>query len=161
MSTVNQRNGVCASCSKCERAVLLKELPVNDVNLALLSNDEVPDHLLPVSYNVTAYEKALLNAKGMSHPLRKEGVLKLCAVCHMSLKEGKMPKFALANYYISTGRIEPLFMCLLSIYCCLIMPAVEVLFSVRLIVALFIYLFCDKVHQGARVRCGQECPEGL
>jgi hypothetical protein len=106
MSTANQRNGVCASCSKCERAVLLKELPVEEVNLAPLSNDDIPDHLLPVSYNVTAYEKALLNVKGMSNPLGREGVLKLCAACHTSLKEGKMPKFALANHlYFAHNRL--------------------------------------------------------
>ena len=73
-------------------------VPVEDISFTLLCNSDIPDNLLPVTYNIVAYEKAILNAKGLSHPNRKAGMLTLCKNCHTSLKKRNIPRFSLVNH---------------------------------------------------------------
>lgn len=100
MGTENQRNGVCACCSVRVRAVTLKCLNVNRIDFSLLCNDDIPDHLLPTSYSTNAYDRALLNPKGLSDTQRKTGTISLCKLCASDLtaKTPRMPRFALANW---------------------------------------------------------------
>ena len=55
MSTENQRNSVCACCSRVFRAVTWKKTPVKSVNLSLLRNDDLPPNLHPRTYKFEIY----------------------------------------------------------------------------------------------------------
>lgn len=95
-----EKNGVCACCSRRVRAVLLKHLPVERINFFLLRNDGTPDHLLPLSYSTAAYDRALLNPKGLSDTQHKSGTIALCSECSKELtaEKPKMLKHSLANW---------------------------------------------------------------
>ncbi|KDR81271.1 hypothetical protein GALMADRAFT_208058 [Galerina marginata CBS 339.88] len=55
LNTNNIRLIVCAACNG------------NKIDLTLLSNPCLPDRILPTSYDITAYKKALLNIKGLEY----------------------------------------------------------------------------------------------
>ena len=65
--TASQKWGVCISCGRRYRDVLLPSVPVRSVNFALLQNSDIPDSLLPTTYNVNAYDHAILHPKGLSN----------------------------------------------------------------------------------------------
>lgn len=93
MSTENQRNSVCACCSRVFRAVTLKKTPLKSVNLSLLRNDDLPPNLHPRTYKFEIY-----SLKGQSHLQTKARTFDLCRECLTSLKRRKMPKYSLANW---------------------------------------------------------------
>ncbi|PPQ71220.1 hypothetical protein CVT26_010999 [Gymnopilus dilepis] len=97
---------VCASCSK--RIPRLESVWVagDSIPLHLLRNEHLPDHLLPRSYDLDVYEKALLNPKGLEFTSRL-GCIRLCLRCRASLSAGKMPKFALSNWLYYGREVLP------------------------------------------------------
>jgi hypothetical protein len=97
-TTANQKWGVCATCSRRVRDVVLPRVAARSIDFSLLRNDELPNNLLPTSYNLAEYDNAILNPKGLSNTQRKEGLVKLCTDCSASLKGNKLPKYALANW---------------------------------------------------------------
>jgi hypothetical protein len=95
----NFRRNVCAACSHWEFVLenKFKWVDFNDVPLDKLCNPELPIALLPDTYNVDVYNKALLNPKGIKNKTDR-GPIMLCPVCQSDLLgKNKMPKFALAN----------------------------------------------------------------
>ncbi|KIM23130.1 hypothetical protein M408DRAFT_77987 [Serendipita vermifera MAFF 305830] len=110
LSTENQKNGVCGCCSSVCRAVTLKKVPVDQINFKLLCNDDLPAHVLPISYNLAAYDNALLDPDGLSNKDMKEGSILLCKPCHKDLtsKKPQMPTLSLANWlYYGRDRLPP------------------------------------------------------
>ncbi|KAF5335144.1 hypothetical protein D9611_010826 [Ephemerocybe angulata] len=79
------------------RAPDLVKLDSNEIDLKVLRNDHVPPHLLPTSYNIAAYDGALLEPEGLEDRQRKAS-MNVCKDCKSDLINGKMPKFALSNW---------------------------------------------------------------
>ncbi|KAF5334184.1 hypothetical protein D9611_014514 [Ephemerocybe angulata] len=78
-----------------------------NIDLKLLRNDLLPTHLLPNTYNIDAYDGALLEPEGMENIHFKAG-LSICKPCKSDLVKGKMPKFALCNWlYYAKDRLPP------------------------------------------------------
>ncbi|PPQ65631.1 hypothetical protein CVT26_000573 [Gymnopilus dilepis] len=88
---------VCAVCGVRERASKTRSLNASDVDLTLLRNDDLPEAVRPNSYNFTAYDRAILNPKGLKDKDRP-GVMIVCDECSKSLELGNMPRLALANW---------------------------------------------------------------
>jgi Helitron helicase-like domain at N-terminus/PIF1-like helicase len=105
-STQNQRWAVCAICSRRFCNVTLDRVPVHTIDFTLLQNPSIPRQLMPTTYNTAEYQGAILNAKGLSDITRRHGLITLCKECHKSMKDGEMPKFALANWlYYARDRL--------------------------------------------------------
>ncbi|KAF5320357.1 hypothetical protein D9611_011328 [Ephemerocybe angulata] len=78
-----------------------------DIDLSLLRNDDLPPDLLPVTYNITEYNGAILDPGGLEDTATKSN-MRLCTLCRSDLKKGKMPKFALCNWlYYARDRLPP------------------------------------------------------
>jgi hypothetical protein len=81
---------------------LLSAIETNKIDFKLLQNSELPRRVLPNSYDLSAYDCAILDPLGLSADSRdsKTGTISLCKECKDSLigKKPKMPKFALANW---------------------------------------------------------------
>lgn len=74
-----------------------------------LCNPELPHSRLPTTYNLNAYDRALLNPKGLRDTNTKSDIL-LCAPCHHDLMRSPpvMPKLAIANwFYYGYDRLPP------------------------------------------------------
>ncbi len=106
MSESSWKPVVCASCGQNHRSVNITVVNGKDVDLSLLTNDFLPEHVLPMSYNLLAYDKAILHVKGI-HNLNKKGDLNLCSSCFKSLiVKKKQPLDSLANFqYYGTERL--------------------------------------------------------
>ncbi|KAF8871656.1 hypothetical protein CPB84DRAFT_1692014, partial [Gymnopilus junonius] len=88
---------VCSVCGIMERSALTAVMDAEDIELSLLRNDELPEAVLPTSYNFEAYDRAILNPKGL-HKKESIGRMIVCLPCARSLRSGDMPRFALANW---------------------------------------------------------------
>ncbi len=98
MSESSWKPVVCASCGQNNKGANIKVVDARDVNLSLLTNACLPDHVLPVSYDVQAYDKAILHFKGLQN-VNKKGNLNLCSLCYNSLViKKKQPLDSLANF---------------------------------------------------------------
>ena len=97
MSTESLKEHVCAACARRTPRERMLYVKASKVDFSLLRNDALPVEVLPVSYNREAYNGAILHPKGLT-VLAQRGDLKLCTECDRSLKQGKMPKYALANW---------------------------------------------------------------
>ena len=97
MSTDALREHVCCSCARrLPRNMMLLVKP-GKIDFSLLRNDHLPEHILPVSYNRDAYGGAILNPKGLTS-LDARADIQLCVECERSLRKGRTPKYALANW---------------------------------------------------------------
>jgi hypothetical protein len=107
-SNVNFERQVCASCSLFEFAFKdhFEWIPYVDLDLSLLTNPGLPDILLPISYSISIYKKAILNPKGLCS-LNEPGPLLLCPACKNDLLvRHRIPEFALANWlYYAQDRL--------------------------------------------------------
>lgn len=98
MKTGAQKRVVCAVCARRTNASDVACLPATTLPLEILRNDELPEKVIPTTYNFTEYNRALLHPAGLLDREKLGGVL-VCATCEKSLCQKKcMPKFALANW---------------------------------------------------------------
>ena len=97
MSTQALREHVCASCGRRMPSDAMLFVRPGKVDFSLLRNDSLPEEVLPVSYNRHAYDGAILHPKGLTL-LEHRSDIKLCLDCHRSVRKGRMPKYALANW---------------------------------------------------------------
>ncbi|KAH6869221.1 hypothetical protein BKA70DRAFT_1379694 [Coprinopsis sp. MPI-PUGE-AT-0042] len=88
---------VCAICDKRLRAFEVVSTHADQVDLRLVANPDLPSHLQPRSYNLEAYDGAILSPAGMDNQMSK-GRLNVCLDCKQSLDKSQMPRFALANW---------------------------------------------------------------
>jgi hypothetical protein len=97
----------CASCSALKCTTSLKLTHPDEINLSLLRNDDLPRHLLPLSYNLSAYDEAILEPSALDNP-QSRGPLRICTKCLSDLKKGEMPRLALCNWlYYARERLPP------------------------------------------------------
>jgi len=91
------RHLVCASCSRKVLAYDSEYVGGESVDLCLLRNDMLSSMVSPTHYDFFLYKRAFLNVKGLEDPhcIRR---VRLCKKCLNSLRNKKMPKFALANH---------------------------------------------------------------
>ena len=97
MSTAALAEWVCASCARCNPQSKITFMKLSNDKLALLRNDSLPERILPRSYNIWAYNGALLHPRGLTN-LTARAELKICHECRRDLERHRMPKFALANW---------------------------------------------------------------
>ena len=96
---------VCAACAKKITKSMMVLIDGNAINLFLLRNDFLPKELIPTQYNFHAYKRAILSPKGLQSS-EVVGQMRLCTRCDTSLRNGNMPKFALANWlYYASDRL--------------------------------------------------------
>ncbi|KAF5325769.1 hypothetical protein D9611_000667 [Ephemerocybe angulata] len=107
LSVENMKQSPCAICSRLLSASALRWIDPDSFDLALLRNEHIPSHLLPDDYNLVAYGGALLCADGLRSRLTKDD-MKVCDPCLSDLRQGRMPKFSLANFlYYGRSRLPP------------------------------------------------------
>ncbi len=105
MHTHNVRLTVCAVCSRRVARVDSHLVNARTVDLSLLRNDHLPEHVMPSTYSLEEYDGALLDPKGMVDVEECSDIM-MCGECHSDVSNaGKMPKFALANW-LYYGRDE-------------------------------------------------------
>ncbi|PPQ74557.1 hypothetical protein CVT26_007815 [Gymnopilus dilepis] len=93
----NIRIVVCSVCGERHHKSNTALVDGLSVDLSLLRNDELPEDVRPSTYNFIAYDRAILNPKGLTN--RDEvGDMVICSSCKDNLESGVMPKFALANW---------------------------------------------------------------
>ena len=97
MSTAALTEWVCAACARCTPQAKITFMKPSKAELALLRNDRLPECVLPKSYNIEAYDGALLHPNGMTN-VAARAEMKVCNECRRDLERGKMPKFSLANW---------------------------------------------------------------
>ncbi|OSD06157.1 hypothetical protein PYCCODRAFT_1361373, partial [Trametes coccinea BRFM310] len=97
MSMASLAEYVCAVCGRKTSLQQLVDVHPSRIDLRLLRNDELPVHVRPSTYNLEAYDRAILHPKGLT-TCRERGNLSVCRQCFKPLCDGKMPRFALANW---------------------------------------------------------------
>ncbi|OJT09408.1 hypothetical protein TRAPUB_14111 [Trametes pubescens] len=100
MSTVRLKELVCGVCARRTPPEKILSVKAARMPFQLLTNPALPDDVLPTSYNLLAYDGALLHPKGLEHVDRR-GPVRVCKECRDALfhKNGaKMPLYALANW---------------------------------------------------------------
>ncbi|KAH9848697.1 hypothetical protein C2E23DRAFT_738879, partial [Lenzites betulinus] len=92
-------DAVCAACGRNTSSKLINCIKAAAIDFSLLCNPELPEYVLPVTYNRDAYHGALLHPKGLKNPHEQDD-LYMCKSCTGSLlgTRKQMPKFALANW---------------------------------------------------------------
>ncbi|PPQ81758.1 hypothetical protein CVT26_007391 [Gymnopilus dilepis] len=88
---------VCAACGSRERKANTLTIDGKTIDLKLLRNDELPAGLHPNSYDFNVYDRAILNAKGLSD-CSSVGNMIMCKPCYAAVSTGTMPKFGLCNW---------------------------------------------------------------
>ncbi|KAI9061460.1 hypothetical protein FKP32DRAFT_1575945, partial [Trametes sanguinea] len=88
---------VCAVCGRRTLAEHVTIMKPGRVHLELLRNHELPEEVLPDSYDLAAYEGAILHPKGLINTAGR-GDLRVCRECGKHLGKERMPPFALANW---------------------------------------------------------------
>ena len=93
---------VMVACAVCAYRTPKKDILViqpEDIDFALLQNPYLPEETRPTTYNLEAYEGAILCPKGL-HSKEGLGPLDICRKCKTSLVEKKkQPKNSLANWH--------------------------------------------------------------
>ncbi|KAI9065710.1 hypothetical protein FKP32DRAFT_1567353, partial [Trametes sanguinea] len=97
MSSRSLAEFVCAVCGRRTPTDKVVTVEPSRIDLTLLRNDELPGNVLPTTYNLDAYDRAILHPKGLTK-LREQGTLRICVECSRPLFDGVMPRFALANW---------------------------------------------------------------
>jgi len=98
---------VCVSCSKKVLKCESEWVEGDSLDLCLLVNESLSESVLPTDYDLDVYMRAILNVKGLEDP-RNLWRIRLCRKCLSSLRNGNMPKFALANHlYYGYDRLPP------------------------------------------------------
>lgn len=93
-----QKRLVCAVCARRTLSSEISSLPASVFPLHLLRNDELPEKVMPTTYNFTAYNRALLHPSGLENRERLGNIL-VCHECERCLCHKKeMPKYSLANW---------------------------------------------------------------
>ncbi|KAJ8473524.1 hypothetical protein ONZ51_g7821 [Trametes cubensis] len=88
---------VCAACGRRTTNEKIAIVQATKIDFSLLCNPGLPESVLPVSYNRAAYGNAILHPKGLT-VLDRTDAIRVCKECLGSLSNGRMPKFALANW---------------------------------------------------------------
>ncbi|KAH9895271.1 hypothetical protein C8Q73DRAFT_645718, partial [Cubamyces lactineus] len=96
-STVTLQHLVCAVCARSMPAEYVTVEKPSRIDFTLLRNDALPPHVRPTSYNLEAYDGAILNPKGLKNT-NVQGEIQVCRECRRDLRSGRMPLFALANW---------------------------------------------------------------
>ncbi|TEB28815.1 hypothetical protein FA13DRAFT_1690512, partial [Coprinellus micaceus] len=87
----------CAVCSTLGFSKEIRPVQVGDIDLTLLRNDELPTSTIPTTYDYEAYDRAILDPKGLED-VHQPRSLSVCRTCLNDLKKGLMPRFALCNW---------------------------------------------------------------
>lgn len=87
----------CAVCSELNFTANLTRVHSNQIPLHLLRNDDLPPNVRPVSYNLKAYDRAILDPQGLQDTER-QGMMTICRACLGDLQKNRMPKYALSNW---------------------------------------------------------------
>lgn len=97
---MNEANWVYVPCAVCGQRKYPAEVSPHDFEtfpFHLLTNDDIPDHLSPTSYDFERYGRAFLCALALQSPF-EGGPIEVCTKCSKALEKGKMPPDAIANY---------------------------------------------------------------
>ena len=93
---------VMVACAVCGQRIPKKDIHLiqpEDIDFSLLQNPHLPDETRPTTYNLQAYEGAILCPKGL-HCKERLGPLDICPKCETALVERKkQPKNSLANWH--------------------------------------------------------------
>lgn len=97
----------CAVCGQKPTSGGFTRESASDIDLSLLRNAFLPEHVLPTSYNFAAYDEAILCVDGM-HNTDEKGELDVCDSCRRFLIVKKVqPVNALANFqYYGNSRLD-------------------------------------------------------
>lgn len=91
-------NCVCTVCSRRTADAKCREIECSVVDLTLLRNPNLPDKVLPKSYNIEAFQHAILDPVGLKTRDRPT-VMVICLECEEQLtRHHRQPRFALANF---------------------------------------------------------------
>ena len=84
LSTDKFKNVVCAPCGRRTLSNKAHTVPRALVDLTLLRNDGLPQKVMPTTYNLSAYNGAILNPKGLTDVMSL-GDINMCNVCYRDL----------------------------------------------------------------------------
>lgn len=87
----------CAVCGRSTRRAVISEIDPKDIDLDLLQNPCLPQHTLPTTYNLVAYNNAILCPAALRDRTAK-GPMDVCLPCLAALKDGFQPLDSLANF---------------------------------------------------------------
>ena len=89
------------ACAVCSHSIAQRDMHyvlAEEIDFTLLQNPQLPANTLPTTYNLQAYDHAILNPKGL-HSLETKGPVDMCASCYSALVEHKrQPLDAIANF---------------------------------------------------------------
>lgn len=88
---------VCCICGQDKRINEIRDIDFTDEQLKALVNDHIPQHTLPNSYNLVAYNNAILHPNGLTN-VDARSTAKVCRLCYSSIRTNKQPLNALANF---------------------------------------------------------------
>lgn len=95
----------CAVCAQRIPRKDIRQVSFADVDFTLLQNPYIPDETRPTTYNLQAYQGAILYPKGL-HNKEAQGPLDMCMKCETALvQRNQQPKDSLANWHY-TGHDE-------------------------------------------------------
>ncbi|KAI0359239.1 hypothetical protein OH77DRAFT_1395328, partial [Trametes cingulata] len=107
MSMARLSELVCAVCGRRTAPEHVDLVKPAKIDLSRLRNNALPAKLLPDSYNVQAYEGAILHPKGLTN-INIRSDLRICRDCLRELNDNRLPKYALANWlYYAHDRLPP------------------------------------------------------
>ncbi|KAJ7286216.1 hypothetical protein C8J57DRAFT_1050451, partial [Mycena rebaudengoi] len=87
----------CAVCAQVTRKLDILVCDPKDINLSLLRNEHLPIECLPTTYNLEAYESAILYHPALSIKDRA-APFNACNSCVQALSKGKQPLDSIANF---------------------------------------------------------------
>ncbi|KZO91189.1 hypothetical protein CALVIDRAFT_489483, partial [Calocera viscosa TUFC12733] len=109
LSVVSHCSFPCAVCSTTCSVSGSIRYPVDELDLSLLTNENIPPYLAPTGYDWEAYGRAFLDCRSMDVLERPGGSLRVCVACSSSLHRGRRPEFAICNgYYFAYNRVSSL-----------------------------------------------------
>ncbi|KAJ7914190.1 hypothetical protein B0H13DRAFT_2325516 [Mycena leptocephala] len=88
----------CAVCGRRTQASLLTLCNPLHYDLSLLRNPSLPAETLPTTYNLKAYDNAILCATALEDPTKK-APFEICHSCKSSLESHQQPPDSLANFH--------------------------------------------------------------
>ncbi|KAG1889740.1 uncharacterized protein F5891DRAFT_1131771 [Suillus fuscotomentosus] len=109
MSPESLKRGCCAVCAHNVCAQELRSVEAAKIPLHLLRNDCLPEHMLPCTYDLELYGRAILYAKGLTSCWSLSEMY-MCSSCHSALisKCPRQPVNSLANFqYYGHERLSP------------------------------------------------------
>lgn len=97
MSTNALKQHVCAVCARKKFESDTRQIRASRLPLYILRNPDLPSDCLPTSYNLDAYNQAILHPAGLKST-DTCGMMTVCVQCSVALRAKVMPKYALANW---------------------------------------------------------------